>query len=334
MKRRDFLTLLGGAAAAWPLAVRAQQRAAVPVIGFLCDGSSERYMGALRASSSLGAFDKGLAEAGYVEGRNLAIEYRFADNDYGRLPAMAADLVSRHVAVIAAIGAFPTVRAAKSASTITPIAFSMGADPVRLGIVDSLSRPGGNLTGVTNLNAEVGQKRLELLHDVVPTATSFCLLVNPSNPTAETQTRDLEAAARKLGLGLHILRASTERDFDSVFATVAQTQSSGLVISGDGMFVSHSEQLAALALRYSIPAIFEFRWFVAGGGLMSYGGNRDEAWRQVGTYVGRILNGAKPGDLPVQQATTVELLINLKTAKALGLTVPLALLARADEVIE
>jgi putative ABC transport system substrate-binding protein len=210
----------------------------------------------------------------------------------------------------------------------------MGADPVRLGIVDSLSRPGGNLTGVTNLNAEVGQKRLELLHDVVPTATRFCLLVNPSNPTSEPQSRDLQAAARKLGVDLRILNASTERDFDSAFTTVMQTQAGGLVITGDGVFVSHSEQLAALALRYRVPAIFEFRWFVAGGGLMSYGGSRDEAWRQVGTYVGRMLNGAKPGELPVQQATTVELFINLKTAKALGLTVPLALLARADEVIE
>jgi putative ABC transport system substrate-binding protein len=326
MKRREFITLLGGAAASWPLAARAQQR--LPVIGFLNGASPGPY-----ARFLLG-FHQGLKETGYTAGENVAVEYRWAENRYDRLPALAADLVDRHVTVIAAAGSTPAALAAKAATTTIPIVFLVGGDPVAVGLVPSLARPGGNLTGVTNLTAEVGPKRLEMLHAVVPTAT-IALLVNPKSPElSEPQSQELQVAARRLGLQLHVLNASTEPEIDTAFATLVQLRAGGLVIGADALFSSRVEQLAALALRHRIPAIYQFPEFTAAGGLMSYGNNLPDMLRLSGLYTGRILKGEKPADLPVQQATKVELIINLKTAKALGLTMPTALLVRADEVIE
>jgi putative ABC transport system substrate-binding protein len=279
------------------------------------------------------AFRQGLSETGYDEGRNVAVEYRSAENQIDRLPALAADLVRRQVRVIAASGGFAAALAVKAASATIPIVFLGAGDPVGAGLVASLNRPGGNLTGVTSLNNELGPKRLEVLHELVPTATTLALLVNPT-PVGESQLRDTQAAARILGLQLHGLRASTERDFDMVFAELVQARAGGLVIANSPLFGSHFQRLAALAVRHAVPTISFDRGFVTAGGLMSFGGSLTEAWRVLGAYTGRILKGDNPADLPVQQITKVELTINTKTAKALGLTFPITLLGRADEVIE
>ena len=325
MRRREFITLLGSAGA-WPLRARAQQPA-MPVIGVLVS------RGAGDDPHLLTAFRQGLNDVGYVEGQNATTEYRFAEGQYDRLPALAADLVRRQVSVIAALGT-PAAPAAKAATTSIPIVFTVGVDPVEVGLVAALSRPGGNLTGVTGLGVELGPKRLELLHELIPRATVIAALLNPSTTAAETQSRDLQASARTLGLDLHVLNAGGERDFDAVFANLMQLRAGGLVISNDPFFISRSEQLAALALRHAVPTIYQFRAFAAAGGLMSYGSNLTDLYRLAGVYTGRVLKGEKPADLPVQQSTKVELIINLKTARALGLTVPISLLGRADEVIE
>jgi putative ABC transport system substrate-binding protein len=325
MRRREFITLLGGAAAAWPLAVRGQQPA-MPVIGFLNGGSSWEY------AYAAAAFRKGLAESGYVEGRNVWIEYRWAEGRYERLPALAADLVRRPVVLIAANT--PAAPVAKAATTTIPIVFLTSTDPVAAGLVASLNRPGGNLTGVALLNVDIGPKRLELLHELVSAARVVALLSNPSNPNFERQSRDMQAAARTLGLELHVLDARSERDFDTAFATLAQLRAGALIIGADAFLINQSEQLGALALRHGVPAISFYRDFVAAGGLMSYGGDLADTYRLLGVYSGRVLKGEKPADLPVQQETRFALIINVKTAKALGLTVPLPLIGRADEVIE
>jgi ABC-type uncharacterized transport system substrate-binding protein len=325
VKRREFITLLGGAAA-WPVAARAQQPT-MPVVGFLSSGSADLLADRVRA------FRLGLSEIGHVEGRNIAIEYRWAEGENDRLSGLAADLVRRQVTVIAAAGGL-SARAAKAATTTVPIVFWIEGDPVEVRLVASLNRPGGNLTGVTTLGAELGAKRLELLHEVIPTAIVIAVLVDPSTLTAATLSKDLQAAARSLGLQLLVLHANSERDFATSFATLIQQRAGGLVIGPGPLFFSRSEELAALALRHGVPSIFQSREFAAAGGLMSYGGSATDSYRQVGAYTGRILKGEKPADLPVQQATKVDLLINLKTGKALGLEVPPTLLARADEVIE
>jgi putative ABC transport system substrate-binding protein len=326
MRRRQFITLIG-AAAAWPLMARAQQP--VPTIGFLGSASPDLWTARLRA------FSQGLNETGYVDGRNVLIEYRWAEGQNDRLPALAADLVRRGVTVIAVPGSTPAALAAKAATVTIPIVFGVGSDPVQLGLVASLSRPGGNLTGGTFLSIEIEPKRLELLHELVPTASIVALLVNPtSSAITEISTRELQAAARRLGLRIHVLNASTERDFDTVFTTIAERRLGALIIGGDAFFTSRSEQLGELTVRHAVPASYLWREFAAAGGLMSYGTSFAELFRQVGAYTGRILKGEKPTDLPVQQATKVDLTINLKTAKALGLTVPLPLSGMADELIE
>jgi putative tryptophan/tyrosine transport system substrate-binding protein len=327
MRRREFITMLGGAAAAWPFAARAQQ-AATPVIGWL--GSESREAEDLR----IVPFRQGLKEAGYGEGQNLAIEYRLAEGQYDRLPALAADLVRRQVSVIALTG-LPAALAAKAATATIPIVFQIADDPIQLGLVASLGRPGGNITGVTSLHVEVAAKQLELLHEMVPSATAMALLVNPANSLrAESITREGQGAARRLGLELHVLHASGEHEFDAAFASSVQLRAGALAISTDSLFFSRSRQLGALAFRHAIPAICPYREFAAAGGLMSYGTNNANQFRQVGVYTSRILKGEKPADLPVQQASKVELFINLKTAKTLGITVPLPLSGRADELIE
>jgi putative ABC transport system substrate-binding protein len=326
MRRREFVALIGGAAAAWPLATHAQQ-ARMPVIGFL--GSR----GPSDDPQLLDAFRRGLKDTGYVEGQNVVIEYRFADNQYDRFPVLVADLIQRQVVLIATNG--PAAPAAKAATTTIPIVFTAGFNPVEMGLVASLNQPGGNVTGVTILDVELGPKRLELLHELVPTATVIAALVNPNDPNrAKIIARELQSAANTLGLQLHVLNASNDGDFDSVFAEMVHLGVGGLVIGGDPFFNSRSQQLGNLALQHSIPAIYQFRPFAASGGLIGYGGSLVDSYRLVGVYAGRVLKGEKPADLPVQQATEIELIINLKTAKTLGVIIPLPLLARADEVIE
>ena len=326
MQRRKYIALLGGAAA-WPFAARAQQPA-LPVIGFLSSASPDLYANRLRA------FRQGLKEAGYVEGQNVAIEYRWAESQNDRLPALAAELVQRHVDVIAAAGGTPSAVAAKAATTTIPVVFGVAVDPVKIGLVASLNRPGGNLTGITNLNVEVGPKRLELLRELIPTATIIAVLVNPTSPIAEPFSRSMQAAARTLGQQVHVLQASAEQDFDRVFADLVRLRAGALVICPDVFFNTKIEQLAVLSLRHAVPEIFQYREFAAAGGLISYGSDETEYYRLIGIYAGRILKGEKPADLPVVQSTKVEMILNLKTAKALGITVPLPLLGRADEVIE
>ena len=324
MRRREFIALVGGVAAC-PLAARAQQP--MPVVGIL-GGATARGWAPLVA-----AFRQGLSETGAVEGRNVASDARWAEGQYDRLPALAAELIQRQVAVIAAFTT-PAALAAKAATATIPVVFTTISDPVKIGLVPSLSRPGGNVTGVTSLSVEVGPKLLELLHEVVPAAASIALLVNPTSPNTEAVSRDIQAAARAMGLQLHVLQAGTEIEIESAFATLAQRRLGGLVIGGDTFLNTRGEQLAALALRHAVPAIFSSRAFAVAGGLMSYAGNATDAYRQAGVYAGRILKGEKPADLPVQQSSKVELTINLKTAKALGLAISPTLLARADEVIE
>jgi putative tryptophan/tyrosine transport system substrate-binding protein len=324
MKRREFIAGLTGAVA-WPLVARGQQPP-VPVIGFLSSESSDLYAGFVRS------FRQGLAETGFVENRTVAIEFRWAEGQYNRLPAFASELVGRQVALIVANP--PAVLPAKMATTTIPIVFTTSLDPVRAGLVLSLSRPGGNLTGITSLNVEVEPKRLELLHEILPAAKLFAALVNPAGPNAETESRNLQAAADALGVDLRILQASSKADFPQVVAEIVATRASALLIASDPLFIGQGEQLGALTLRHRIPAIWQGRDFIAAGGLMSYGTNITHIYRQLGVLAGKILKGEKPADLPVQQVTDIELIINLKTAAALGLTFPLALLGRADEVIE
>src|SRR5512132_2340687 len=328
MKRRDFIKVIACSAVAWPLAARAQ-RSAMPVIGYLGSESPDAFAGRLRA------FRQGLSETGYVEGKNVAIEFRWAENQHDRFPALMADLVRREVTVIVAVTGTPPALAAKAATTTIPIVFATAGDPVALGLVASLNRPGGNVTGVATLTVELGPKQLEVLHELVPTATIIALLVNPTNPTnAETISRDMQAAARTLGLQLHVLHASTERDFDAVFTSLPRLRADALVIGSDPFFNSRNQQLVALALRYAMPTMYPFREYAMAGGLISYGNSFADAHRQVGVYTGRILKGEKPSDLPIQQSVKAELVINLKTANTLGLTFPITLLGRADEVIE
>jgi putative ABC transport system substrate-binding protein len=324
MRRRDFLATLGSAAA-WPLAARAQQPA-VPVVAFLNGASAWEY------ATLADAFREGLSGSGYVEGRNVLVEYHWADGHYERLPVFAADLARRGVAAIFANG--PAVVAAKAATTTIPIVFAVGLDPVTAGLVTNLNRPGGNVTGFTSLLDEIGPKRLQLLHELVPTAATIAALINPAYPTAESQAKESEEAGSKLGFRVDVVRAAAEGDFVELFATLAQRRVGALLIGSDPFFNSRSEQLAALTLRHSVPAMHVTREFVVAGGLMSYGGSLAETYRLAGAYIGRILKGEKPGDLPVQQSTKIELVINLKTAKALGLNVPSSILVAADEIIE
>jgi putative ABC transport system substrate-binding protein len=324
MKRRTFITLLGGAAA-WPIAARAQQPA-MPVIGFLHTESADRSRDRLRG------FHQGLGETGYVEGRNVTIEYRWAQDHNDRFPALVADLVRRQVTVIVANAA--AAPEAKAATSKIPIVFVSGTDPVALGLVASLNRPGGNLTGVSQMNVQLGPKRVQLLHEAMPAASRIAVLINPTSVSAETLLREAEEATHNLGLSLYVLHASTDGELDAAFANRAELRASGLVIGPDSFFTSRIEQLAALTLRHAVPALYEFSQFATAGGLMSYGPSLSDSYRLLGIYAGRVLKGAKPADLPVEQSVKFELVINAQTARALGLEIPPTLLARADEVIE
>jgi putative ABC transport system substrate-binding protein len=326
MKRREFITLLGGAAAC-PVAARAQQPA-MPVIGYLSSGSQGASAERLRM------FLKGLGEAGYTEGKNISIEYRWAEGQYDRLPGLAADLVSRNVRAIIVPDSVVTARAAKAATSTIPVVFGIGADPVKSGLVTSLSRPGGNLTGAARLNVELGPKRLEMLHELVPTARTIALLINPANPNAESLSRDMAAAARSLEIALPVLHARRDEDLNLAFGELGDLHAGGLVIAPDPFFIGRAARLAKLALDHHIPAIFQYKEFAAAGGLASYAGNPTQSYGLIGLYTARILKGEKPADLPVQQYAKLELIINLRTARALGLTVSLPLLGLADEVIE
>ena len=326
MKRREFIVLLGGAAAAWPLAASAQQPA-IPVIGFLGAQTPELFASRLRA------FRQGLGETGYVEGNNVAIEYRWAQGDVDRLSALAAELVGREVTVIAT-SSTASALAARRATKSIPVVVAVNSDPVQLGLVDSLNRPGGNITGSTGLSVEVGPKRLELLRELLPGAKVMALLVHPANPGVDRQINDHQAAAGMLGLHLHVVRAATEDEIESAIATLLRLDVEALVIGSDNFFSTHNRRLATAALHYRLPAIYHDHPFVMAGGLMSYGGSITDQYRITGIYAGRILKGEKPGDLPVQQSAKVDLILNMKTAKTLGLTFPISLLGRADEVIE
>jgi len=325
MRRREFFAALGGTAITWPFAARAQQ--AMPVVGLLSSASSHDYV------PMIAEFRKSLGEAGFVEGRNVKIEYVWADEQYDRLPALAADLVRRQVNVIVA-ATTPAALALKPATATIPIVFAIGGDPVRTGLVDSLSRPGGNLTGAAHVNAETAPKRLELLHELTPKEKVVGLLVNPTNPLAKSVVPAVQAAAGTLGLELQVVYAGSDREMEAAFASLPGLHVGALVIGTDPFFTSRAEKLGATSLRLGIPAIYQYREFTAAGGVMSYGGSIVDSYRQAGVYVGRILKGEKPGDLPVQLSTKVELFLNLNSARALGLTVPLPLLGRADEVIE
>src|SRR5262245_45344781 len=326
MQRREFITLLG-TTVVWPLTAQAQQTK-TPVVGFLNGASAETY------ARFAGEFRRGLNEMGFAEGHNVAVEYRWAEGHYERLPEMAADLIRRNVAVIAATST-PAALAAKAATTTIPIVFTTGGDPVGLGFVASLARPGGNMTGATQLNLEVGPKRVELMHQLLPNATVVALVVNPTNPrVAEVQSRDAQEAARALGLQVLILQASTEAEFDKAVASLSQKASGLIIAGGDAFFLSETARFAAITVRHGVPAISNGREFAAAGGLLSYGGSVADSYHLAGIYTGRILTGEKPGDLPVQRSSKVEMFINLKTAKALGLTVPPGLVIAADEVFE
>jgi putative ABC transport system substrate-binding protein len=326
MQRREFITLLGGAAAAWPLAARAQQ--AMPIIGYLGPASAAGYV------PQLDAFRRGLSETGFVEGKNLGIEYRWADSQLDRLPALAQELVHHPVAVLVTGGATASALAAKASTTTIPVVFAIGADPVKSGLVASMNRPGGNVTGVSFLANILVGKQLELLQELIPTAKAFGALINPGNPVAATDTAEIEKAAQSLGRSVHIVQARTEQEFDAAFAALAERRVDVLLIVPDALFTNGRQRLVALAASHRIPAIYTSSLYTEAGGLASYGTDQRDAFRQIGVYTGRILRGDKPSDLPVVQSIKFELAINLKTAKILGLTIPPAILARADEVIE
>ena len=328
MRRREFITLIVATAAVWPLGGRAQQ-SSKSTIGFLGSESPDAWAGRLQE------LQRGLSESGFVEGQNLSVEYRWAQGRNERLPSMAADLVREQVKVIIAPGSTPAALAAQAATKTIPIVFEIASDPVELGLVSSLSKPGGNVTGVTTLNLEIGPKRLELLHNVIPSAKVIGLLINPTNPRlAEQNVKSIQSAGRTFGLEMHALQASTEDEFGSAFEELKTIRAGGLMIAADPFFSSHVVQLAALSIRHAVPSVYQFREFAAAGGLISYGTSFTKSFRTVGNYAGRILKGEKPADLPVQQPTQFELIINLKTAKALGFDLPPKLLALADEVIE